>query len=104
MAEDPIHPVPTRRNRRNYLLSGEHHSGGSASDAKWTSAVSQAEEFSVFDNADYHDLSEERGWLYGVLRTADARLRYIETWNQQVAEFPYARDEQPWHGATLSGR
>jgi hypothetical protein len=59
------------------------------------------EEFSVFDTADWHDLSDDRQWLYGVLRAEDGELRILGTWDQQVAAFPAADEGQPWHGYPL---
>jgi len=98
MAEDPIHPDPTRNNGYRYLFAGKHHGGGSRSDARWSEEVGRAEEFSVFDTADFHDIADERGWLYGVLREEDGSLRDLGTWEQQVAEFPLANEGVPWHG------
>jgi hypothetical protein len=96
--EDPIHEATTRRSGYQYLFSGKHHGGGSSSDARWSDDVSRDGEFSVFDDADFHDIADENGWFYGVLRTADGELRDLGTWQQQVAEFPRANEGIPWHG------
>jgi hypothetical protein len=55
----------------------------------------------VFDDADYHEIAAEDGSLYGVRRTDDGKLRFLGTWEQQLAEFPSAREGQPWHGYPL---
>jgi len=98
MAEDPIHPEPTRRSRYFYLFSGKHHGGGRDDDARWAEDISRDEEFSVFDEADFHDISDEDGRLYGVLPTPARGLRDLGTWQQQMAEFPLANENVPWHG------
>jgi hypothetical protein len=59
------------------------------------------EEFSVFDGAETHEVSDVDGNLYGVLPDGEGDLRYIGTWNQQVAEFPLARPGEAWHGYPL---
>lgn len=94
---DPEHPEPTRRNRYRYLFSNKHHGAGSSSDARWQEDLSGDEEFSIFDNADWFEIVDESGWLYGVLSEA-GELRVLGTWNQQIAEFPLAREGTPWHG------
>ena len=95
----PIHPVPTRRSGYRYLFSEKHHGRGGPDAARWI--LTHDEEFGVFDLADFHDLSDERGWLYGIRRDPDGRLVDLGTWNQQVAEFPHTREREPWHGYPL---
>ena len=95
---DPIHPTTTRRNGYSYLFAGKHHGGGSSGDACWAEEVSRDEEFPVFDDADFFELSDEKGRLYGVLRDEEGELRDLGTWQQQVAEFPRANEGVPWHG------
>ncbi len=99
--EDHEHPHPTQKSQYRYLFTAKHHGGGARDAAQWSSQVSEDEEFSVFDTADLHDLSDERHWLYGVLRNGEDGLRYLGTWDQQVAEFPLANEGQPWHGYPL---
>ena len=95
---DPLHPEPTRRSGYRYFFYSKHHGAASSSDARWLESVSQAEEFSVFDEADFHNIADARGWLYGVLRAAEDDLRDLGTWQQQVAEFPQAKAGVAWHG------
>ncbi len=95
---DPIYPDPSRRNGYLYFFYGKHHGGGGADDARWSLDLSQPEEFMVFDTADFHNISDDRGWLYGILRSADGSLRDLGTRQQQVAEFPRADEGIPWHG------
>jgi hypothetical protein len=63
--------------------------------------VSEDEEFAVFDGADESELADEDGNLYGILREGGEGLRYLGTWQQQIAEFPFAREGNPWHGYPL---
>lgn len=98
---DHEHPQPTRRSGYRYLFTTKHHGGGDRNAARWSPDLSEDEEFSVFDAADEHDISDELGWLYGVLREGEDGLRDLGTWNQQVAEFPLADEGHPWHGYPL---
>jgi hypothetical protein len=52
----------------------------------------------VFDLADFHDLSDVDGCLYGVLRTAEGEVQFLGTRDEQLAEFPVARVGEAWHG------
>lgn len=52
----------------------------------------------MFDNADTHELCDDDGNLYGVRQAAGDSLGYIGTRKEQVAEFPVAREGEPWHG------
>ncbi len=83
---DPIHSEQTRKRRYSYQFTGKHHGAGKADDARWAEDVSRVEEFSVFDEADFHDIFDEDGRFYGVLRDADNELR------------------RPWHLATADCR
>ncbi len=94
----PIHPQPTRRSSYRYLFYNKHH-GYDDRASRWT--LSQDEEFAVFDTADFHDLSDDRGWLYGVRPHIGGRIPELGTEGQQLAEFPSARDNEPWHGYPL---
>jgi hypothetical protein len=97
MASDPEHTEVTRRNGYRYIFTGKHHGGGSPSDARWRESISRDEEFAVFDNADWHEIGDEDGWLYCVWQV-DAELSDLGTWGQQVAEFPSTKEGVPWHG------
>ncbi|MGO8746133.1 MAG: hypothetical protein ACLQNE_09105 [Thermoguttaceae bacterium] len=95
---DPIYAEPTRKSGFCYTFTGKHHGGGKSDDARWLPSLSRADEFSVFDGADYHDFSDDRQWLYGVLRSHDGTLGELGTWQQQVAEFPFVATGGLWHG------
>jgi hypothetical protein len=97
IAEIVIHGQTTRRSGYRYQLTPKHH-GGDPGAAQWLPALGLEEEFGVFDTADQHELSDEEGRLYGVLRDAEGELRDLGTWQQQVAEFPRADEGVPWHG------
>jgi hypothetical protein len=97
----PIHPVPTQRNGYRYLFHVKHH-GGDVRAARWLPSLSHDEEFAVFDGADQNEVSDERGFLYGVgARDEDGGLSFLGTWQQQIAEFPRARPDETWHGYPL---
>jgi hypothetical protein len=95
-----VHGTRTARGNYQYQFTPKHH-GGDKNAAQWLPGLSLEEEFSVFDAADRHELSDENGNLYGVLRNEEGSLRLIGTWNQQVAEFPAARANEAWHGYPL---
>jgi hypothetical protein len=97
---NPIHPVPTRRSGYRYLFSDRHH-GHDARASRWDPEMSREEEFAVFDTADFHDLTDDRGRLYGVRNDPDGRILQLGVWGEQVAEFPFARENEPWHGYPL---
>jgi hypothetical protein len=44
-----------------------------------------------------HELSDDAGNLYGVQPDGEGGLIYLGTWNQQIAEFPVAREGEAWH-------
>jgi hypothetical protein len=98
---NPVHPTATRRSRYRYIFSDKHHGGGAKGGSRWSSDLSLEEEFSIFDYADWHELSDDRGWLYGILRSDAGQVRYLGTWGQQFAAFPLARPGAPWHGYPL---
>ena len=62
----PIHRVPTRRSGYLYLFYNKHHGRGGPEAAQWLPGLSRDDEFAVFDVADRDDLSDVRGWLYGM--------------------------------------
>jgi hypothetical protein len=95
---DPIHPTVTRRSAYQYLFLGKHHGGGTKGDARWLEELTADEEFSVFDDADWHEIADQDGRLYCVLRDGRGGLRDLGTWQQQIAEFPHANVGMPWHG------
>lgn len=95
---DPIHPQPTRKSGYSYMFTGKHHGGGKADDSQWADDVTRDEEFSVFDEADYHDIFDDARRYYGVLPDENGGLCDLGTWQQQIAEFPRANEGVPWHG------
>lgn len=98
----PIHPIPTRRNGLRYLFYDKHHGRGPRDAACWLPTLGGDEEFAVFDDADWNELSDEDGRLYGIRRRDGSRtIPCLGTWGQIVAEFPLARPGQPWHGYPL---
>jgi hypothetical protein len=95
----PIHPVPTQRSGYRYQFYDKHHGRGAPDAARWLPSTSEDEEFAVFDAADLGEISDERGWLYGVRPRSDGGvIPDLGTWGQQIAEFPFARPNETWHG------
>ncbi|WP_165075249.1 hypothetical protein [Paludisphaera rhizosphaerae] len=94
----PEHPVRTRRRRLRYFFYVKHHQAGRSQHAQWARDLSREDEFNVFDVADFHDLSDHKGDLYGVRRLEDGRFAVIGTREEQVAEFPVTPLNQAWHG------
>jgi hypothetical protein len=96
--ENVEHSATTQRSGHRYFFYAKHH-GGDPRAAMWLPTISREVEFSIFDQADLHEIEDSRGWLYGVLRSDDGKLQEIGTWDEQVAEFqPGAPDREPWHG------
>jgi hypothetical protein len=96
----PLHPVSTRRSGHRYLFYAKHH-GRDARAAQWLPDFSHDEEFAIFDTADSHEVADEHGWLYGIRIGPGGEVLDLGTWGQQVAEFPFARQNEPWHGYPL---
>ena len=65
-----------RISRRNlqYEFTTKHHGGNKAA-ARWLPDLSLDEEFSVFDLADFRELADEDGALYGLLLDDDSGFR-----------------------------
>lgn len=97
----PIHPTPTRRRGLRYLFYEKHHRQGGPDAALWRPELTHETEFAVFDLADLHDCSDLSSNLYGVGRDENGELLELGTWGQQVAKFPFARADEPWHGYPL---
>lgn len=69
----------------------------------WSPDVSNDEEFGIFDQADLHEFSDQKGNLYGISvgHGPNREVRYLGTLNQQIAKFPVAHVDAPWHGFPL---
>src|SRR5262249_19962966 len=55
------------------------------------------EEFAVFDLADLHEISNEKGDFYGLRLGAEGEIITLGTREEQVAEFPAAQEGHSWH-------
>lgn len=98
----PVHPIRTRRSGYLYLFYDKHHGRGTLDAARWLPELCHDEEFRIFDRADWHEVHDETGRLYGVReRDGDGLLPDVGTWGQQIAEFPVARENVAWHGYPL---
>jgi hypothetical protein len=95
-----VHDRTTDRSHYQYQFTPKHHGAGGDA-AQWLPSLTLQEEFAVFNSADQHELSDDVGRLYGVLPNGEDGLRDLGTWNQQVAEFPFAREGEVWHGYPL---
>jgi hypothetical protein len=98
--QDHEHPQRTRRHQYRYLFTAKHH-GQTAGAAQWSPELSEEDEFAVFDGADERELEDEEGNLYGAVAEGDGSLRCLGVWQEQIAEFPIAAEEMPWHGYPL---
>ncbi len=94
----PVHPQRTRRSGYEYFFYDKHHKPGYSEDAQWLRDMTEAEEFAVFDLADLHEISNEKGDLYGLRLDAEGTIMALGTRGEQVAEFPVAREGHAWHG------
>ncbi len=99
--QDHEHPNRTWRSQYRYLFTAKHHGGGTSEDAQWLPSLSEQDECAVFDVADAQRLLDDSGNLYGALPDGEESLRYLGTWQQQIAEFPLAAEGSPWHGYSL---
>ena len=96
MAIDHLHPILTRVGGLQYHFTTKHHSGGKLSDACW--AISEEDEFQVFDDGAFHGIADTDGNVYGVLGDGKGSLRELGTYQEQVAEFPITLPPHAWHG------
>jgi hypothetical protein len=71
LTENVIYELVTRRSGFQYLFTTKHH-GGDAGASCWLPALSLAEEFVVFDDADGHGLADDEGSCTRFDRTAKA--------------------------------
>ena len=94
----PLHPQRSERSRHQYFFYDKHHKAGYSEDAQWLPELTHDEEFAVFDLADFHELSNEKGDLYGLRLNPERRVMSLGTREEQVAEFPVAQGDHPWRG------
>ena len=99
LIEDQPHSHPTERSEFEYLFTRKHH-GGDTEAATWVPSLSLEEEFSVFNIADSHEISEN-GKYYGIGRRIGDSLQILGTCKQQMAIFPNSRPGEVWHGYPL---
>ena len=94
--------VLTNRSQLRYCFYRAHHGRGTRDDSQWIEDLSEAEEFSVFDLADRHDIVDPKGHLYGV-RVGPDPLTILDlgTEGEQIAKFWKTPEGQPWHGFPL---
>ena len=87
----PIHPVPTGRSGHRDMFYTKHPGQGGFDATQWLPDFSQDNEFAIFDTTDFHDISDDRDWPYGVEISQDGKVLYLGTSGQQLAEFPFSR-------------
>jgi hypothetical protein len=95
--ENVVLPQQTRKRGFRHEITAKHH-GENRRAAMWLPEVTPAEEFAIFDAADFGDIFDDRRSLYGVQPLASAELRTLGMWQEQVAKFPRKRRNEPWHG------
>jgi hypothetical protein len=99
-----IHTDRTRLSGLSYCFTPKHHGRGSVSDACWLRDLPRAEEFAVLEMADWHQLADASGNLYGLLirDTAGKReLLELGTRHEQIARFWAESADNHWHGHPL---
>src|SRR5205823_11649929 len=72
--------------------------------ARWLPEMSRDEEFAVFVMSDRHQLSDDKGHLYGLrIRgiVPGHEILFLGTRYEQVARFWKAPTGSPWHGYPL---
>jgi hypothetical protein len=94
------HEDVTHGHQYRYQFTPKHH-GADKEAAQWLPTLSLEEEFQVFNSADEHELADDDGRMYGVERVGPDSLRTLGTRREQVAEFPFAREGETWHGYPL---
>ena len=95
-------PVLTHRSQLRYCFYFAHHGRGTRDDSQWIEDLSEAEEFSVFDLADRHEIADPKGHLYGVRVGPDPHtILDLGTEGEQIALFWKAHEGHPWHGFPL---
>ena len=104
-SEKDIHDQRTKERLYFYCFTPKHHDRCAKSDSRWLKEMPRPEEFQVFNMADYHELKDADGDLYG-LRISGApgsrRLLELGDKHEQVARFwAEGRPTDPWHGHPL---
>ncbi len=103
--EKDIHDHVTERGHLRYCFTPKHHGAGRSSDSRWLRALTRPEEFQVFDMADFHELRDEDGDLYGLRILGDPgnrQLLELGDKHEYIARFwAEGRPEDPWHGHPL---
>src|SRR5437764_680014 len=82
----PLHLQETRRSHYRYFFYDKHHKAGYSEDAQWLPTMTHDEVFAVFDLADYHNLSNEKGDLYGLHLDPERRVLTLGTREEQAIE------------------
>lgn len=97
----PEHHERTRRSSYRYCFYIAHHGRGVADDSQWAEDLNEAEEFAIFDEADWHELSDSKGHLYGLRRSLEGMILDLGTHGEQIAKFWNPEKNQPTHGFPL---
>ncbi len=67
----------SRRQLPDIVSTPKHHGAGLPSDSRWLPDLTRPEEFQVFDMADFHELRDEDGDLYGLRISGDPGNRQL---------------------------
>ena len=100
-SQGPVHPKVTDNSGYGYFFYTKHHAVGKSSDAQWLPTISHDEEFAVFNLADILTLANRNGDLFGLRRDEQGKILYVGTGDEQIAEFPFARENELWHGIPM---
>ena len=97
----PVHDQATSRSQFRYFFYDKHHTPNNTTDAQWLPSLSQAEEFAIFDQADFDQIIVSNGDFFGMRRTPDGQILPLGTERQVIAEFPATLPPRAWHGYPL---
>jgi hypothetical protein len=91
-----IHPVKTLRGR-SYIFTDKHHHCRTSDHGCWLKEISREIEFSLFQDAETGDYSDERGNLFNVHKDGEEFIE-IGTKHELLATFWNPRSAAEWHG------
>jgi hypothetical protein len=86
-------------NGLRYLFTTKHHGGpGSAGQCQWLPELEFRAEFWIFDQADVYQLLDDKGRLFGMLKTPTSKCKTNGTQDEQIAVFYPPNSGNEWHG------
>ncbi len=95
-ADHRVHPVKTIRGR-TYKFTDKHHNCSKGEHACWLRCITRDIEFSLFQDAETGDYSDDRGHLYNVHKNGEEYIE-IGTRHELLAIFWNPHSAAEWHG------